>query len=98
MIATKLFIGCRVPPDLRIQLNQSLAWKQSRVAPDRHLDPIDIQHDGRRYLGYFLESEQAPLAEVREIAPRLRTAVRRYCSEYPIDDVSIYVFPQLFVS
>jgi hypothetical protein len=97
MFSTKLFVGCHIPPDLRIQLNRSLAWKRSRVAPEP-MDPVDILHEGRHYLGYFIHGEQSSLTEVREIAPRVCDAVRRYCHAYPIDEVSIYVFPQVFVS
>lgn len=98
MITTKLFIGCHVPADLRIQLNQSLTWKQSRVAPDSQMDPIDVTHDKRHYLGYCINAEQISLAQLRELADRLRTAVQRYCNKYPVERVSIYVFPQRFVS
>lgn len=98
MITTHIFIGCRLSPDLRIKLNQSLAWKQSRVAPEKGVDPLEVYHSQRHYLGFFLQEEKPTLGEVRSYPPLIRQAILRYCEEYPVERLKLYLFPQLFVS
>lgn len=98
MISAKLFIGCHLSPDLRIQLNQSLAWKHSRLHTEPGVEPVEIRHEGRDYLGFFLPRERAELLEVRANASPIRDAICRYCQKYPVDRLRLYVFPQLFVS
>ena len=98
MISAKLFIGCYLSPDLRIQLNQSLEWKQSRLLTEPGTEPVEIRHEGRDYLGFFLPRERAELLEVRANATPIHNAIRRYCHRYPVDRLRLYVFPQLFVS
>lgn len=100
MIITKFFIGCHVPAELRIQLNQNAAWKQSRVLPEHEEQGslLDVVHQRRNYLGYAVPGDLITLAELQRIALHLKAKIRSYCEEYPIENVSIYVFPQQLVS
>ena len=59
MITTKLFIGCQLGPELRIQLNQSLAWKQSRLGSCEANEPVEVQFENRHYLGFFVDQDRA---------------------------------------
>lgn len=98
MISTKLFIGCHISPDLRIKLNQSLAWKQSRLDAPSGLEPIELRHDNKDYLGFFISDNSTDLNALRHSGDQIRSAITRYCDGYPTDKINLFLFPQVFVS
>ncbi len=97
-ITTKLFVGCRLSQSLRIELNQSSKWKQSRLfAGHAPKEPIEVHHEGHDYLGFALDGENTQFQLVMQTSDKLLNSLNNYLPELDTSTVQIYIFPQVFV-
>ena len=98
-VQTKIFVGYALNPDLRIQLNQSNAWKQSRISVGQDpLEPIEVRFNNKDYLGFQIEGATCSWTQLQEHQKLLKEALVRYCSHLNPDSYKIHLFSQLFVS
>lgn len=82
---TKLFAGTRLTPDLKMQLGDNLA-------------PLScIIHEGKEFIGFYLESFQPSVQEVRHHCDRLLLTLQELLPQMRVDNLPVLVFPQLFV-
>ena len=96
-VKPKLFIGLHLTPDLHAPLEQSTAWKQSRVAPAQD-DLCEIHHQKKHYIGYYFEGEKASLKELQIMEAKIRKTLIQYSSKFTSLDVKVLIFPQIFIS
>jgi hypothetical protein len=95
-IKTALFLGCHVTPDLRISLNQSIAWKNAKIAIEGELK--EQRHQGKDYLGIFLSPEQNTLPAIREVEKHIRSRLHNYCPNHNTDSLPIYLLSIVLVA
>lgn len=82
---TKLFIGTRLTPELKIQLGSDYSPMAC------------IPYEGKEYLGYYLESDHPTVQEIRAICDAFLLKLQEYCPQHRVDNLPVVVFPQLFV-
>ena len=95
-IDVKLFIGCLLTSEIRLYLLQNIAWKQAKIDPSNH-PLLEIQHEGKEYLGMYLPSRSASLKELKKIEEETLAAISSFCPQLNQGPVKLYVFPQLFI-
>ncbi len=98
-VSTKIFIGFALNPELRIQLNQSHAWKQSRITAGQDpTEPIEIRFNNKDYLGFHVDGAVCPWPLLQNKQKLLKEALGRYCPNLNPDSHKIYLFSQLFIA
>lgn len=98
MMIQRLFVGYPISLDLRMRLNVSKAWRDSRlnIALSSE-DPIEVKHQEVIYLGFFMKTPFVPLNEIEETASKINKALSEYASDYSPDLSHICCFAQTFV-
>jgi len=99
-VTVRLFIGCAVNPELRINLTHSLPWKQASImrATDQDL-LLETHFQNKSYIGLYVDDQQFTLQQIRKDQQKIREQLLIYCPKLTgIDKLPIYVFPQIFVS
>lgn len=94
----RLFIGYPISLDLRMRLNISKAWRNSRlnIALSSE-EPIEVTHQDVVYLGFFMDDSFVPLKDVEETAFKIQSALHMYCTDYSPELTHICCFAQTFV-
>ena len=91
----KIFIGFPFKGELKMHLNKSALWKNSHIGqapPLTHTQYLD-----QAYLGLSspLPCTQKELNIKRD---ELKTHLHLYCPDLNIDRLTVYLFPQFFIS
>lgn len=98
MMVQRLFIGYPISLDLRMRLNISKVWRNSRLNIALSSDePIEVMRQDVVYLGFFMDAPFVPLKDVEETAFKIQSALRMYCTDYSLDPAHICCFAQTFV-
>lgn len=97
-VVVKLFAGIPVKPELKLQLQQSGSWNQARVLSGDERDVIELHYQGRDYIGNFLSQAKPTLADVQSSDAHIRQCIARYCPNYSMNEISVHIFPQVFVT
>ncbi len=82
---TKLFVGTRLTPELKMQLSPILCSLTS------------IPYEGKEYLGHYITSERPTVEEIRSECDLFLVKLQEQCPEFRVDNLPVVVFPQLFV-
>jgi len=93
----RLFAGCLMTSELRMQLNQSSLWKQAKIAPSLQ-DLIETHFQEKDFIGLFLQSDKIQLEELRQIEKKISQVLKTYCPQFPSEKIKILVFSQVFIS
>lgn len=97
--AVKIFIGFALTPDLRMQLNQSDGWKQSRITAGQDpVEPVEVRFNHKDYLGFQTDDSLCTWPELTRYQSLLKEALVRYCSHLNPDSYKICLFSQLFIA
>lgn len=97
-VVIKLFTGIPVKPELKLQLKQSKHWQQASIARTEERDIIEVHYQGRDYIGNFLNKKKPTLADVQSSDAHIRKCLSYYCPDFPLNEVSVHIFPQAFVN
>ncbi len=95
-VATQLFVGCMITPDIRIAMNQSKTWRQAQIGVSDELKEQPYQ--GKDYLGTFVSGQQIPLPQIDQVEKTVRERLRHYCPSINSDAVAVYVLSILLIS
>ncbi len=96
---TKIFIGFSLHPELRVQLNQSNAWKQSRIiAGQNPIEALEVRFNNKDYLGFHVNGSRCSWSQLQKSQELLKAALLRYCPHLNADGYKIYLFSQLFIA
>ena len=95
-VATQLFIGCVITPDIRIALNQSKTWRQAKIGVSDELK--EQRYHNKDYLGLFVPGELVTLEQIAAAEASVRTHLHEYCSEVDSDAVTVYILSILLIS
>jgi hypothetical protein len=96
-VVIKLFTGIPLKPELKLQLQQSKIWQQAMIFGSGEREIIEINYQGRDYIGSFLSQKKPTLADVQQSDARIRRCLSMYCPEFPLTEISVHIFPQVFV-
>jgi hypothetical protein len=83
---TKLFIGTRVTPDLKIRLASIIENKWQL-----------IPFEGKEYIGFYLEAPSSTISQLRSQSRQFIELLQHYLPDLRTDTLPIVVFPQLFL-
>lgn len=82
---TKLFVGTRLSPELKMQISSDLA------------EMTCIPYEGKEYIGRYLDSARPTVQEVRAVCDAFLLRLQELCPDFRVDTLPVVVFPQLFV-
>ena len=82
---TKLFVGTRFTPELKMEMGTDLSPLSS------------IPHEGKEYLGWYLEVENPTVEEIRAQCDAFLLTLQKLLPQSRVDHLPVVVFPQLFV-
>ena len=94
----RLFIGCIISAELRLQLSQSIRWKQAKIVASTQEDLEETHYHEKDYIGRFLDYSPINLNDLRLTEAKVMQAIKNYCPEYACEKIKIVVFSQVFVS
>ena len=98
-ISTKLFLGCKITPDIRLQLNQNNEWQQLVAIPDTNTENLkELHYQEKEYFGKFLDDEKPTLTDLREAEQVIIQALESYCPQSNIKAIKLVLFPQIFLA
>ena len=98
-VLTKIFVGCALGPDLRIQLNQSATWKQSRILVGQDpAEPAEVRFNNKDYLGFQVDGTICPWPILQEKKHLVNKALSRYIPHHNSETLKIHIFSQIFVA
>lgn len=98
-ISVKLFVGCMITPDLRLQLNQNTDWQRMIAFPDSNTDKVqELHYQDKDYFGKFLKEAQPTLAEIRSAEKVIRSAIENYCPSTDASSIKLQLFSQIFLA
>ena len=98
-IAVKLFVGCLLTGEGKLNLRNSLGWKQAKISGQHHpLNLQEIHYQNHEYLGIFVSEEYLTLKELKVFEERIRKAIEDYCPDLDQNTLKVVVFPQILVS
>ncbi len=99
-VTVRLFVGCAVTPEVRVHLQNSMAWKQASILRSTEEDVLLETHfQNKTYIGLYADERFLTLHQVRQKQQKIRNQLYDYCSKLAgIDRIPIYVFPQIFVA
>jgi hypothetical protein len=96
-VKIRLFAGCVVTSELRLQLNQSLLWKQASIAPNRH-DLEQTHFHQKDYIGLFLKEDKISLDDLEKVEANVLHYLKAYCPQFASEKLRILVLSQVFIS
>lgn len=97
-IQFKLFAGCVITSELRLQLDQSPLWKQAKIGPAIQNDLVETHFNEKNYIGLFLTHDQITLSELKLIEDKILHAINAYCPQFASEKIKVLVFSQIFIS
>lgn len=98
-ILAKLFIGCSLTSDLRLQLSKSHPWKEALIMKNTTSDTLqEIIFQNKSYLGIYCEQFGKTLSEIELIKSTIIEHIKIFCPEYESEKLKFFVFPQIFVT
>lgn len=98
-ILAKLFIGCSLTSDLKLQLSKSHPWKEALIMKNANEDMLqEIMFQNKSYLGIYCEQFGKTLSEIELIKATIIQKIKTYCPEYESEKLNFFVFPQIFVA
>lgn len=96
----KLFLGYPLTPDLKHHLHGSHDWHQAKLswqgeAPGLGL--VEVYHQGKHYLGQYIEKEQLTLCDLKTLENKIFDILERHKPGLNRDNMGCSIFPQLFI-
>lgn len=96
-VSTRLFVGCLITSEIRMHLTQSIQWKHAMLATNNETIQ-EIHYQNKEYLGLYLAFTQTTLEELKKNQDQIRTQLKIFCPNLETENVSICIFPQVFVA
>lgn len=99
-VTVRIFIGCLVTPELKMHLAHSLLWKEASFMKSYSQEALVETHfQNKSYVGIYASDSQITLIHVMNFQQKIRALLFDYCPKLAgIEKLSLFVFPQIFVS
>lgn len=97
-IILKLFAGVLLNAEMKLKLRQSEKWQQATILPHRdETELIEVHHEGKDYLGYYLPNNQITLSELRNTEKFIQERMIHYHPDFALINHKTLVFTQVFI-
>lgn len=100
-VTTKIFIGCHITSEIRMHLNQSIQWKNASIlnsASSSTPELQEIHYHGKEYLGLYSPNKTLTIKDLTTEQNNILYQLKKYCPTLEVENIKIYVFPQVFVA
>lgn len=99
-VTVKLFIGAKVTPELRVHLAQSHLWKEATIVSAAEKGILVQTHfHNNTYIGLYVEEEYLTLPAIHDLQLAIRQQLSNYCPKvHAVNQLPLYIFPQMFVN
>jgi hypothetical protein len=97
-VKLRIFIGCIITAELRLQLNTSPLWKQVKIAPAGENELVITHFNQKEFIGFFLSQDHISLPELKGIETKILQTLMAYCPHFASEKIRILVFSQVFIS
>lgn len=95
----KVFLGCAVNSHLKLQLSQSIGWKNAKIVGQATIPKlVEIAYQGRHYIGLFLPDEETQLSDVKKFQEEALEELSSYIPDVDLKAINFVLFPQIFVT
>lgn len=82
-----------------MHLNQSALWKQASIIPSGENNRLtEVQHQGKDYLGCYIDSDTTSLAELASLENSIAQHLHYFCPDYDIGSIKPSIFTQVFIA
>lgn len=82
-----------------MHVNHSIKWKHATlVQTDPSQELKLVYHQGKNYIGSFIDQESTTTAQLDEIGKHIKQRLSEYFPKFESKNVEIFVFPQVFVA
>jgi hypothetical protein len=96
--ATKLFLGCSLTSELKMHLNSSPEWLDTKI-DSTHSDALkEVPFENQKFVGLYLEEEKLTLDALKEHEAKLRLKIGSYCCRLDCSNLKCFIFSQFFIS
>lgn len=97
-LTTRIFAGCDLNSEIRMHLNQSVAWKHATILTALTCNRLqEISYRGKNYLGFYLD-HKITIKELIKVQQTIKQQLKSYCSGLEVENRAIYIFPQVFIA
>lgn len=96
-VSLRLFLGCHLTAELRLHLEKSQAWKETRIGPTGSHHLVINHFHQKEYIGFFV-GEGVNLSKLKETETLILQAIQSYCPEIDLKHCQVLAFSQLFIS
>jgi len=98
-LSIKLFVGCPINSEVKMNLNQSPTWKQASIAPAGSPDElVEIHFHGKDFIGRYLSSDTITVPELQKHENHVKARLRFYCPAFDIRELNPCIFAQVFIA
>lgn len=98
-ITTKIFAGCHISSEIRMHLNQSIQWKNATIlATPSNPGMQEINYHGKSYIGQYTSHKTLIINDIVTSQQNIRDQLKIYCPTLEVENIKIYVFPQVFIA
>ena len=92
-IQIRIFMGYIQNKEVKMHLNQSIKWKESKILGELLL--TETQWQEKDYVGLFISSSMT-YVQLKEKEQVIKTQLQIYCPKLNLDKHSVYLFSQFF--
>lgn len=98
-IKTRFFIGTPLTSSLKIDLDKSLLWKQSKIDQSAEGRLIEVSRLSKSYIGFYVDKPAITLQDMKEAYTLVESRLRLMCPKCrPIKKAQLFVFAHLFIT
>ena len=98
-ISVKIFVGFHYTIDLKMQLNETKAWKQASVVKEKGKeDLVVVRYNEMEYIGKYFDCTMLTMKDISETSKEIKMSLRNFLPEFDVEALKISIFPQVFVS
>lgn len=94
-VAIKFFFGFQQTSELKMHLNQSSQWKESKLFNNNGLS--EVRYQEKDFVGITIESPVTSTL-LKKHEEGLKSQLQSFCPKLKVEKLNTYLFPQLFIS
>ncbi len=97
-VTIRLFLGTPLQSELRANLHQSPHWREAQLLSPIEAPLVIVWFHQKEYLGRYLPISELTVQELQESAQAIRQQIEMFCPRLDTKDLSMLIFPQLFIA
>lgn len=97
-ISLRISMGCALTAEWKMLTNASSAWKQMQILPQEQRDLFIVNHKGKEYIAFTLDSAPLTIETVQQYTAEFRKKLQNISPKHDVSKVPVCLFAQLFVA